>query len=100
MMLTRYLVALQAQPDEVTMMSLLPDSLPDPLDPSDLAPVMRVTPASVRRWAKTDPNALPPHFVIGTGPRARLRFRRADVESWLARQLGAQKSGEPLKPAA
>jgi predicted DNA-binding transcriptional regulator AlpA len=82
------------------MSPLLPDSTPDPLEPADFAKVARVTPASVRRWAKNDPNALPPHFVIGSGPRARLRFRRADVEAWLEQQLSAQKNGEPLKPAA
>ena len=82
-------------------MSLLPPDFPLVAGPEAVAEVLGVSAETVRRHARHQPGSVPPAFTIGNGQRSRLRFRRADVEAWLADRLAPQKkSGEALQPAA
>lgn len=65
---------------------ILPESFPDPANSRDLAKLLGVHVTVVTRKANTDPT-FPRCFRVGSGPKARLRFRRADVAAWLANQL-------------
>jgi len=46
-----------------------------------LARLLKVTPRTVRIYAKD--GTLPPPMVLRPGPRPRLRWRATDIETWL-----------------
>jgi predicted DNA-binding transcriptional regulator AlpA len=54
------------------------------LDAHDLAAILKVSPATVLRRAKRQPHTLPAPAHLGS--RFPLRWRRTDVEAWLAEQ--------------
>ena len=66
---------------------ILPESFPDPANTRDLAKLLGIHPSVVPRLANQKDSSFPPCFRVGSGPKARLRFRRADVAAWLANQL-------------
>jgi predicted DNA-binding transcriptional regulator AlpA len=59
------------------------------LDAHDLAAILKVSPATILRRAKRQPHTLPAPAHLG--PNFPLRWRRADVASWLAE--GASSPG-------
>jgi predicted DNA-binding transcriptional regulator AlpA len=76
----------------------LPEDFPPITGPEAVAKVLGFSSETIRRRARLRDGSVPPAFSIGNGPRSRLRFRREDVESWLAAQLAPQKkscSGMP-----
>ncbi|PLP96701.1 hypothetical protein CYJ10_31015 [Cupriavidus pauculus] len=52
------------------------------LDAHDLAAILKVSPATVLRRSKRQPHTLPAPAYLG--PRFPLRWRRTDVDVWLA----------------
>ena len=82
-------------------MSYLPPDFPLVAGPEAVAEVLGVSAETVRRHARHQPGSVPPAFAIGNGQRSRLRFRRCDVEQWLADRLAPQKkSGSGFPEAA
>lgn len=51
------------------------------LDASDLAVLLKVTPATILRRARTKPQSLPPPAALG--PNFPLRWKQTDVANWL-----------------
>ena len=82
-------------------MSYLPEDFPLVAGPEVVAEILGVSAETVRRHARHQPGSVPPAFTIGNGQRSRLRFRRCDVEQWLADRLAPQKkSGSGFPEAA
>jgi len=58
------------------------DSISEFLDEDQLAKWLGLSKACIQRWRYT---AQGPRFLkLGTGKHAAIRYRRADIESWLA----------------
>ena len=76
-------------------MSYLPEDFPLVAGPEAVAEVLGVSVETIRRHARHHPGSVPPAFTIGNGQRARLRFRRCDVASWLAPKKENSGSGFP-----
>lgn len=68
-------------------------NLPDLLKTAEVAEFCRVSESTVRWWrhAKTGP----PSFKV----QGAVRYRRADVESWLTAQYETTAVGTPTNPA-
>ena len=82
-------------------MQYLPDDFPLVAGPDAVAEILGVSAETIRRHARHNPGAVPPAFTIGNGQRSRLRFRRCDVEQWLADRFAPQKkSGSGFPEAA
>lgn len=82
-------------------MQYLPEDFPAITGPETVAKVLGFSSETIRRRARQRDGSVPPAFSIGNGPRSRLRFRREDVEAWLAAQLAPQKkSGTSALDAA
>lgn len=59
------------------------------LDPEDVANILNMSPRTLERWRAQGRG---PHFVRLSGRR--VRYRNADVQRWIARQVRASTAAE------
>lgn len=63
------------------------------LTAAELADLLRISPVTVRQYATRHPSRLPPSIRWG----ARRRWRRSDVDAWIA-QLRTSRASRPGRP--
>lgn len=57
-----------------------------------LAGLLGITHKTIRRWRQTGDG--PRHIKLGTGPKARVRYRTSDVNKWLDSQARLSTSDQ------
>jgi hypothetical protein len=68
---------------------------------TDAAAYLGLRPQTLRLWRSKKKRRGPAYVKLGDGPGARVRYRIADLDAWLAQQVVTpRRPGRPRKRAA